>query len=60
MLNTNVDIGYPKEAKDIEEKEFMMSECFYCEDGEKRKSLMIEICKLDYATVYLNRNQKYP
>ena len=60
MLNTSVDIGNPKEAKDIEEKEFMMSECFYCEDGEKRKSLMIEICKLDYATVYLNRNQKYP
>lgn len=36
-----------------------MSECFYCEDGEKRKSLMIEICKLKYSTVYLNRNQKY-
>ena len=26
-----------------------MSECFYCEDGEKRKSLMIEICKLNYG-----------
>ena len=26
-----------------------MSECFYCEDGEKRKSLMIEICKLNYS-----------
>lgn len=37
-----------------------MSECFYCEDGEKRKSLMIEICKLNYSTIYLNRNQKYP
>lgn len=36
-----------------------MSECFYCEDGEKRKSLMIEICRLKYSTVYLNRNQKY-
>ena len=24
-----------------------MSECFYCEDGEKRKSLMIEV-KLFY------------
>ena len=36
-----------------------MSECFYCEDGEKRKSLMIEICKLNYSTIYLNRNQKY-
>ena len=27
-------------------KENIMSECFYCEDGEKRKSLMIEICRL--------------
>lgn len=36
-----------------------MNNCFYCEDGEKRKSLMIEICKLDYCTVYLNRDQKH-
>lgn len=37
-----------------------MGECFYCEDGEKRKSLMVEICRLNYSTVYLNRNQKFP
>lgn len=37
-----------------------MRECFYCEDGEKRKSLMVEICRLNYSTVYLNRNQKFP
>ncbi len=36
-----------------------MSECFYCENGEKRKSLMIEICRLTYADVYLNRDQKH-
>jgi len=34
-------------------------DCFYCEEGEKRKSLMIEICKLKYSTVYLNRNQTH-
>ncbi len=36
-----------------------MSDCFYCEDGEKRESLMLEICKLKYSTVYLNRDQKH-
>lgn len=34
-------------------------DCFYCEDGEKLRSLMIEICKLQYSTVYLNRDQKH-
>ena len=33
--------------------------CFYCEDGEKRKSLMIEIAKLQVSTLYLNRDQKH-
>ena len=33
--------------------------CFYCEDGEKRKSLMIEICKFEKSTLYLNRDQKH-
>lgn len=37
----------------------MTAECFYCEDGEKRRSLMIEICRLRYATVYLFRDQKH-
>lgn len=36
-----------------------MNDCFYCENGEKLKNLMIEICKLDYSTVYLNRDQKH-
>ena len=37
----------------------MQENCFYCEDGEKRRSLMIEICKLEVSTVYLNRDQKH-
>lgn len=36
-----------------------MNECFYCENGEKLRSLMIEICKLKYSTIYLNRDQKH-
>lgn len=36
-----------------------MSQCFYCEDGEKRKALMIEVCSFSFTTVYLNKNQKY-
>lgn len=36
-----------------------MEYCFYCENGEKLRSLMIEICKLEYSTVYLNRDQKH-
>ena len=36
-----------------------MSDCFYCENGEKLNSLMIEICRLEYSTVYLNRDQKH-
>ena len=36
-----------------------MSVCFYCEDGEKRESLMIEICRLSWAHIYLNRDQKH-
>lgn len=36
-----------------------MNDCFYCENGEKLKSLMIEICSLEYADVYLNRDQKH-
>lgn len=37
----------------------MADPCFYCEDGERRKSLMIEICKLKMSTVYLFRDQKH-
>lgn len=37
-----------------------MCNCFYCENGEKLRSLMIEIKKTPYATVYLNRDQKHP
>ncbi len=36
-----------------------MDGCFYCEDSEKRKSLMIEICQLNYSDIYLNRDQKH-
>lgn len=36
-----------------------MNDCFYCENGEKLQSLMIEICKLEASTVYLNRDQKH-
>lgn len=36
-----------------------MSDCFYCENGEKLHSLMIEICELPYSKVYLNRDQKH-
>ena len=37
-----------------------MTACFYCENGEKLRSLMIEICELKYSKVYLNRDQKHP
>lgn len=37
----------------------MTINCFYCEDGEKRRSLMIEICSLSVSTLYLNRDQKH-
>lgn len=37
-----------------------MNNCFYCENGDKLRSLMIEIAKTDTATVYLNRDQKHP
>lgn len=36
-----------------------MSTCFYCENGEKLRSLMIEIAKTPAATIYLNRDQKH-
>ncbi|OOB78180.1 MAG: histidine triad (HIT) protein [Epulopiscium sp. Nuni2H_MBin001] len=36
-----------------------MSACFYCENGDKLKSLMIEVCQLKYSIVYLNRDQKH-
>lgn len=36
-----------------------MSECFYCENGNKLHSLMIEICELPCGKVYLNRDQKH-
>ena len=37
-----------------------MENCFYCENGEKLRSLMIEICGLPHSIVYLNRDQKHP
>lgn len=36
-----------------------MENCFYCEKAKKLNSLMIEICKLEASTVYLNRDQKH-
>lgn len=35
----------------------MPENCFYCERGEKQKSLMLEICELLVSRVYLFRNQ---
>ncbi|MGN0908308.1 MAG: HIT family protein [Succinivibrio sp.] len=32
--------------------------CFYCQDDERRKALMIEIIKLKSSTLYLFRDQK--
>ena len=37
-----------------------MEPCFYCEENEKLKSLMIKIVELRWSTVYLNRNQALP
>lgn len=37
-----------------------MNDCFYCENGEKLRGLMLEICALPHAVVYLNRDQKHP
>ena len=28
-----------------------MNDCFYCENGEKLNSMMIEVCKLDYSKI---------
>ncbi|MCY1151509.1 MAG: HIT family protein [Sphaerochaetaceae bacterium] len=36
-----------------------MDYCFYCADDEKRKSLMIEIIKMDFSTIYLNKDQSH-
>lgn len=36
-----------------------MNGCFYCENGEKLNSLMLDICKLPNSIVYLNRDQKH-
>ncbi len=38
----------------------MSTQCFYCENGETRKNLMIEVCTLKTSTVYLNKDQKHP
>ena len=32
--------------------------CFYCQDDDRRKALMIEIMKLGSSTLYLFRDQK--
>ena len=37
-----------------------MEPCFYCEENEKLKSLMIKIKELRWSKVYLNRNQTHP
>lgn len=39
--------------------EVTMDNCFYCENGDKLKSLMILICNMKYADIYLNRDQKH-
>ena len=36
-----------------------MAACFYCENGEKLKSLMIEFLETKYTRVFLNRDQKH-
>ena len=37
-----------------------MEPCFYCEENEKLKSIMIKIKELRWSNVYLNRNQALP
>ena len=37
-----------------------MNSCFYCEENEKRNSIMIKIAELQWSTVFLNRNQILP
>lgn len=36
-----------------------MSTCFYCDNGEKLRSLMIEFLETRYTRVFLNRDQKH-
>jgi len=36
-----------------------MEPCFYCEENEKLKSIMIKIMDLRWSRVYLNRNQTH-
>ena len=36
-----------------------MDYCFYCENGEKLHSLMIEFAETPYAKIYLNKDQKH-
>lgn len=36
-----------------------MSTCFYCDNGEKLRSLMIEFLETKYTRVFLNRDQKH-
>lgn len=36
-----------------------MDNCFYCENGEKLRSLMIKVTETPYANIYLNRDQKH-
>ena len=37
-----------------------MCSCFYCENGEKLRSLMMPVCETPYAKIFLNRDQKHP
>ena len=37
-----------------------MEPCFYCEENEKLKSIMIKIKDMRWSRVYLNRNQTHP
>ena len=37
-----------------------MEPCFYCEENEKLKSIMIKIKDMRWSKIYLNRNQTHP
>lgn len=36
-----------------------MSDCMYCEENDKLKSLMIKICDLSFSTLYLFKDQNH-
>lgn len=37
-----------------------MNNCFYCEKGNTLSDLMLLVCELEHANVYLVKNQNFP